>query len=160
MAPGLPGTTAVRDGCSGVRRDALLEGLATFPSSLDDAVRSVAPSLAHDGEWGPVEVVRHLIAVEVDVHQVRLRDLAETTDPQWQRAEPGPWPGEPDLTLEQLIDRFAEARATTMRTVALLDQAGWARTGTHATLGVLDVAGLLVNALDHDLVHMADLSGR
>ncbi len=143
-----------------MNRDALLEALASYPSRLGQAARAVDPRVAPDGEWGPVEVVRHLIAVEVEVHQARLRDLAESSDPLWQWAEPGPWPGEPDLTLDRVVDRFAGLRAATIRTVDALNDVDWARTGTHATLGDLDVAGLLVNAVDHDRAHLADLNGR
>ena len=146
-------------GLTVVERSALLSSLAAFPGRL--AVTARASALAGPpppGEWGPREVVRHLIAVEVDVHRARLTDLATSPDPRWSWAEPGPWPGEPSLSLDDLLDRFAAYRAATITTVADLDDAGWARTGTHATLGVWDVGGLLANAVDHDEDHLTGLA--
>ena len=110
------------------------------------------------GEWGPNEVVRHLIACETDVHQARLADLDRSPNPTWDWAEPGPWPGEPELTLTALLERFAAQRAATLATVGALDEAGWARSGTHTTLGAFDVRGLLANAVDHDEQHLAGLA--
>ena len=139
-------------------RAELLAALAAFPERLSDAARAAATRPTPAGEWGPPEVVRHLIAVEVEVHQARLADLATTDDPRWSWAEPEPWPGEPDLTLDQLLQRFAHLRAETLASVEAFDDAGWARTGTHATLGVWDVAGLLANAREHDETHRGGLA--
>lgn len=134
--------------------------LAAYPARLADAARAAAarPVSAPAGEWGPDEVVRHLIAVELDVHQSRLHDLATTEDPRWDWAEPGPWPGEPDLTLAQLLDRFAALRAATLAAVDALDDEVWSRTGSHSRLGRWDVEGLLRNAIGHDAEHLADVS--
>jgi hypothetical protein len=135
----------------------LLAALAGFPERLAVAVRAATDRSVPDGEWAPEQVVRHLIAVETGVHQARLRDLATIADPHWDWAEPGPWPGEPDLGLEGVIGRFAERRAATLATIDALDEAGWARTGEHTTFGPLDVAGLLRNAFDHDEEHLRGL---
>lgn len=138
-------------------RPVLLAALAGFAARLVDAARVAADRPIPAGEWGPVQVVRHLIAVELDVHQARLTDLATNHDPRWDWVEPGPWPGEPGLTLEDLLARFEALRAATVTIVTALDDAGWARTGTHARLGVWDVAGLLRNAIEHDEQHLVGL---
>lgn len=136
----------------------LLAALAGFPARLVDAASAAADRPVPADEWGPPEVVRHLIAVERDVHQARLADLATNPDPRWDWVEPGPWPGAPGLTLEHLLSRFEALRAATLAIVTALDDAGWARTGTHARLGVWDVAGLLRNALEHDEQHLEGLA--
>lgn len=138
-------------------RAALLEAFAAFPPRLSEAARAAVGIPVPDGEWGPIEVVRHLIAVEDEVHQRRQRDLATQPPPRWSWAEPGPWPGEPDLTLDQLVTRFADLRMTTVATVRALDDTGWTRWGTHDTFGRLDVSGLLRLAIDHDAEHLAGL---
>ena len=139
-------------------RRELLASLAAFPNRLDTAARTAAAGAPPPaGEWGPDEVVRHLIAVELDVHQARLRDLATIEDPQWDWAEPGPWAGEPALDLDGILTRFAALRQATLALVAGLDERGWARTGTHSRLGVWDVAELLANAVDHDEEHLGGL---
>ena len=98
-------------------RAELLAALAAYPDRLADAARAVVDRPVPDGEWPPELVVRHLIAVEVEVHQARFADLDRDTSPTWDWAEPGPWPGEPELTLDQLLKRFAHLRAETIATV-------------------------------------------
>lgn len=143
----------------GVTRAVVLAALDAVPGRLREAARnaSVVDRPVPDGSWTPAQVVRHLIAVEVEVHQSRLADLATLAAPRWDWIEPGPWTGEPDLTMEALLKRFAGLRAATLATVATFDDAGWARTGTHARLGLLDVRALLVNAIEHDEHHLAGL---
>jgi hypothetical protein len=143
---------------AGWSRDAVLAALQAFPSRLATAARESASRPVPSGEWGAEEVVRHLIACEIEVHQARLGDLYREAEPTWDWAEPGPWPGEPGLPLDALLDRFAALRAETLATVAALDEAGWARHGTHTTLGVFDVRALLANAADHDEEHLRGLA--
>jgi hypothetical protein len=137
---------------SGVR-----DRLAQLPAVLAAAARAAPPGAPAPGEWTPSEIVRHLIAVELDVWQVRLRQLATEPHPHWVWAEPGPWPGAPGANLESLLATHAIERA---RTLAILDDLGpdgWDRRGTHDTFGELDVAGLMTIAADHDDEHLASL---
>ena len=110
------------------------------------------------GEWGPAEVVRHLIAVEGEIWQSRLARVAAEDDPHWPWTEPGLAPGFDTASLESIVAAFAAARATTASMVTQLDDAGWARHGTHATYGVLDIEGLLRLAIDHDETHLEGLA--
>ena len=103
-----------------------------------------------EGEWGPIETVRHLIAVEHEVHRARLTQVAKEEDPHWTWTEPGLAPGFDDASLLEVLTVFARRRAKTVATVRALDEAGWERYGTHETYGRLDVAGLLGLAIDHD----------
>lgn len=141
-------------------RDELVDALAGFPARLATAARARASEWRPipDGEWGPNETVRHLIAVEGEVWRARLARVAAEDDPHWEWTEPGLAPGFDDATLLEILSAFARARARTVATVRALDDAGWARHGTHATYGVLDVAGLLRLAVDHDEDHAASLS--
>ena len=141
-----------------MNRSEVKAALAAFPERLRVAAVAAAPSSVPAGEWGPNEVIRHLIAVELDVHQARLDDLATSDDPHWDWAEPEPWPGEPGLSLAALFERFAVLRTATLATVEALDEPGWARTGTHTRLGAFNVRALLVNAIDHDEQHLATLA--
>ncbi len=112
-----------------------------------------------DGEWGPNETVRHLIAVEAEVHGSGASpQVAAEDDPHWDWTEPGLAPGLRRRNAPGDPVRLRRARARTVATVRALDDAGWARHGTHATYGVLDVAGLLRLAIDHDEEHAASLS--
>ena len=137
---------------------ALLAQLADFPDRLAAAARSALWRPVPDDGWSVEQVVRHLVAVEIDVHQARLRDLADEAQPTWAWQEPGPWPGEPGLDLDGVLGRFRALRGATVTTFHRLDDAGWARTGRHATFGRLDAQGLLRLAVEHDEEHLAGLS--
>jgi DinB superfamily len=134
-----------------------MTALAGYPDRLVTAAQHAATRPTLDGEWTPEEVVRHLIAVETGVHQARLLDVAIADGPRWDWTEPRPWPGEPDLDLDGVLERFAAMRAVTVATVKALDADGWARAGIHATYGPLDVGGLLRLAIDHDEDHFRGL---
>lgn len=141
-------------------RAEVLDTFATFPARLAAAATARAAEWRPipDGEWGPNETVRHLIAVESEVHQRRLAQVAAKDDPHWDWTEPGLAPGLDDATLQEILSAFARARARTVATVRALDDAGWGRQGTHSTYGVVDVAGLLRLAIDHDEEHATSLS--
>jgi hypothetical protein len=133
-----------------------VERFAAFPSRLAEAARVAGPTLA--GEWGPAEVVRHLIAVEDEVHRKRLADLDGAEEPRWSWTEPGLALGFDDAPLDAVLAAFADARTGTVDVVRALNEAGWARSGIHATFGRLDVAGLLRLATDHDEEHLAGIA--
>jgi len=142
-----------------VLRDPLLvrERLATFPVRLATAARCASPDAPAPGEWGPSDIVRHLIAVEREVWPPRLSQLASEAEPYWAWTEPGPWTGEPDASLDRLLEIFRSDRASTL---ALLDALGpevWDRRGIHETFGELDLAGLLAILVDHDDEHLASV---
>ena len=140
-----------------MNRAELVDVFAAFPERLGAGARSARVRPVADGEWGPAEVVRHLIAVEAEVWRTRLARVATEDDPQWSWTEPGIAPGFDDAGLDQILAAFAAARATTAAAVRSLDDAGWARHGTHATYGRLDVEGLLRIAIDHDASHLEQL---
>ena len=135
-----------------------LEAFAAFPERLAVAADAAEALPVPPGEWGPSEVVRHLIAVERAVWHVRFAQVAVDDDPQWDWTEPGPTPELAGVPLARTVAAFAEARGQTVAVVRAFDEAGWSRHGTHATYGVLDVAGLLRLAVDHDEEHLAGLA--
>jgi hypothetical protein len=138
-------------------REALVAAFAAFPDRLAVAANAAADRRVPAGEWGPAEVVRHLIAVEAEVWQSRLARLAAEDQPHWPWTEPGLAPDFDDVALDDVLAVFAMARSATVTTVRALNDAGWARTGTHDTYGELDVAGLLRLANDHSDEHLEAL---
>lgn len=137
--------------------EALVARFAAFPGHLAEAARAADRRPSPAGEWTPAEVVRHLVAVEAEVWRRRLRDLETTDDPRWSRTEPGLGRGLEGAALDDVLQAFAAARASTVEVVRALDDAGWARAGVHSTYGRLDVEGLLGIAIDHDEEHAAGL---
>jgi hypothetical protein len=139
-------------------REALLGAFAAFPQRLGSAARAAGDALVPAGEWGPAEVVRHLVAVEREVWQSRLAQVAVEDDPHWGWTEPGLEPSLDGASLDTILSAFEAARGMTYAMVTALDDAGWRRFGTHARYGVLDVAGLLDLAIDHDEQHLAGIA--
>ena len=148
-------TAAARD--EPVARDELVARLAAVPERLGRVAVAALPEPPAPGEWAPSEVVRHLIAVELEVWHPRLAQLEAEDHPRWPWVEPDRWTGEAGAPLERLLAVYGDARATTLATLRAFDDAWWARTGTHATFGVLDVAGLMTRAIDHDEEHIGSL---
>jgi hypothetical protein len=133
-----------------------LDIFATFPGRLRVATLAAVAPIA-PAEWSAIEVIRHLIAVEGQVHLSRLRQIAAEDDPHWPWTEPGLAPGFDGAELSEVLETFAAARAATVELVLALDDDGWTRHGTHATYGRLDVDGLLRVASDHDGEHLRGL---
>jgi hypothetical protein len=129
--------------------------LAAIPDRLAEAARSAVGRPVSAGEWGPSDVVRHLIAVEEVVWHTRLRQLAAADRPTWPWVEPEPWQGEPGATLDELLESFATRRGETVAILDGFDEPTWSRTGIHATWGEIDVPALMVRAVDHDDEHIA-----
>ena len=140
-----------------MERAELIEAFAGFPTGLAAAIGRASGVPIDPEEWGPAEVVRHLIAVEREVWQARLAQLAAEDDVRWIWIEPGLAPGFDDAPLDDIVRAFAGARAETVMTIRALDDAGWARFGTHTTYGVVDIAALLRIAVDHDRDHLAGI---
>ena len=138
-------------------REERFEVFATFPERLRQAAVAAADWPVPPGEWSPTEVVRHLIAVEDEVHLYRLRQIAVEDDPHWLWTEPGLAAGFDGAGLAEVLDAFAASRAATVQLVRALDDDGWSRHGTHSTYGRLDVEGLLRLASDHDAEHLDGL---
>jgi hypothetical protein len=147
---------------SGSRRPAdraeIVGRLAAAPDRLAEAARSAVGRPVPTGEWGPPEVVRHLVAVEEIVWHSRLRQLAAADRPTWPWVEPAPWQGSLGATLDELLARYAADRGETVAFLEGFDDAAWSRTGIHATWGEIDVAGLMAHAVDHDDEHIASFA--
>ena len=139
-------------------RDELVEAFAGFPERFAAAASAVTGLPVAAGEWGPSEIGRHLVAVELVVWHVRLEEVATQHDPQWSWTEPGPRPALEAASLDTILAMFAQVRSQSVAAVRAFDDAGWARSGTHATYGRLDVAGLLGLAIDHDEEHLRGLA--
>lgn len=138
-------------------RGARLDEFATFPERLRAAVEAAAARPTSTDGWGPTEVVRHLLAVDTSIHQVRLRTLETEAEPRWRFTEPELGKTE-DAPLPTLLDAFAAARAETVARIRALDHDAWSRTAVHETFGRLDVDGLIGIAADHDAEHLHELA--
>jgi DinB superfamily len=143
-----------------VTRDELVEAFAGFPARFSVAARAAEGRQVPAGEWGPVEIARHLIAVEREVWWTRFASIVDEDEPHWAWTEPGLESDLENATLDEVLPRHAEVRARSVAILDGFDEAAWTRTGVHATYGVLDVTALLRIASDHDAEHFASLGAR
>jgi len=141
-----------------VTRDELVETFAGFPDRFAQAARAAETQPIAEGEWGPSETARHLIAVEREVWWTRFASIVEEDEPHWAWTEPGLEPGLDGVPLADILERFAAARARSVAILDSFDEAAWVRTGVHATYGRLDASGLLRIVTDHDAEHLAGLT--
>lgn len=136
-------------------REALIRDLAGIPRRL--SAESSRDRRTQGEGWSPRDVVRHLIRVEREVWQARLRELERGGSPHWRWTEPGLATVADE---EEPLETFAAERRETIALLRGLDHAAWHRSGHHERLGRLDVAGLVREALRHDEEHLASLDGR
>lgn len=150
-----------RDAVVTPEQRSLRDALAELPARAAHAAgRHIDPGVSRTpGEWSAREVLLHLIAVEIDVWQPRLRALEAEAFPSWPWVEPGLWNGPEGVTFAGALDVYGRQRGVTVAALDSLDDAGWVRQGRHATFGVLDVAALMQIALDHDEEHLAQIRG-
>lgn len=139
------------------RRAELVARFAATPARLSATAHAADVRPVAAGEWTVREIVRHLIAVDLEVWAPRLRDLRETTDPRWDWVEPRFDAGAPDRSLEVLLGAFADGRRALVDGIVDLDPTGWTRTGTHATFGILDVTDILERVIEHDDEHLTTI---
>ena len=85
-------------------REERLEAFTTFPERFRGVALAAAAGPVPPGDWGPLEVGRHLIAVEDEVHVKRLREVATQDDPHWTWTEPGLAPGYDDASLDAILE--------------------------------------------------------
>jgi hypothetical protein len=138
-------------------RRELIARLGAAPAQLDEVARR-AEHYGPAGEgWPAWKVVLHLLVVEEDVWQVRLREMSEIENPSWTWTEPDLDGREVGRSLADLLGAFAAQRRGTVERLVNLDDAGWRRVGTHSVFGGLDVAGLVREALSHDAEHLTEL---
>ncbi len=141
-------------------RLALRDRLAAVSDRLTSAASSADRHPAATTEWSVRDVVLHMVAVEEEVWQPRLRQMAGEENPRWAWTEPGPARSGDGQSLAACLVTFAQRRRETVAHLDGLEPSGWQRIGTHAVFGVLDVAGLMREALEHDEEHLADLERR
>ena len=136
----------------------MVETFAGFPDRFAGAARAAETQPIAEGEWGPSEIARHLIAVEREVWWPRFASIVEEDEPHWAWTEPGLEPGLEGRPLAEILEGFSAARAKSVTILAGVDAAAWARTGVHATYGRLDASGLLRIVTDHDAEHLTSLA--
>jgi hypothetical protein len=113
-----------------------------------------------EGGWRPKDVVGHLISAELDDWITRTKRILEDGtsvpfDPFDRFAHQG---RDDDLTLDQLIARFAALRAESLRELdRLVADGDLDKRGTHPALGDVTLRELLATWAVHDLDHISQI---
>ncbi|GIV81169.1 MAG: hypothetical protein KatS3mg051_0523 [Anaerolineae bacterium] len=132
-------------------------------AALDGLVRETAPEawLTHPaaGEWSPLEVLGHLIAVERDVYRPRLQMILSTDTPVLAALTESPAPTIPPGAEQPraLLELFVAERRVTLDLLATLTPEDWQRPAHHHRLGpttLLEVADLIAQ---HDRQHLRQM---
>ena len=111
-----------------------------------------------EGGWRPRDVVGHLISAELDDWIPRTRRILQdgTTKPFDKFDRHAHIGRDDDLTLDQLVERFAELREQNLELLAeLVTDADLDRKGYHPALGQASLRQLLATWSVHDLDHIA-----
>jgi hypothetical protein len=112
-----------------------------------------------DGRWSAHQHVFHLIAVEREVYQTRLRRMLAEENPvfaDWDEQAHMEADHSPEGDVADLAEQFMKERECTFEIFKSLTPAQWARHGTWPG-GEVDVAWVAERAVAHALEHFAAL---
>lgn len=130
---------------------ALLERAPAVLRSLYDGLPEVWLEAADPGEWSAHAVLVHLVTVEDHAWVQRIEHTLEHPGsqlPQINRGGP-----DPSRRVGEMLDRFAELRATNLDHLGRLDLRD--ATAVHRELGPVTVDQILATWAVHDLNHTA-----
>ena len=127
-----------------------------------DWAASLLQPWQHEGVedlWPGHQQLAHLIAVETENFQPRIRRILAEEQPVLERWDTDAFNEryKPEGDIEELAERFMKERATTVQLFARLSAEQWQRTGVWPDGSVVDLAWLAEKALWHSLDHFAAL---
>lgn len=130
--------------------------MAVQPDALSPLVHALPEDVLDRGatadEWSPRRVLAHLVAVESGL-QLRIRGMAQSTEPEPVRFAPIAMPATPPPARESL-SRWRELRAATIQLLEAIDAEQLRREGVSDRFGTITVAEHIVEWAYHDLDHL------
>jgi len=136
--------------------------LERTPKVLDAWLRGLPDGWTRQNEggetWSPYDVVGHLIVGEETDWIPRARRLLEHGEsvPFDKFDRLAQFKANKGKTLEQLLDRFAEARAESLRQLRAL-KLDLDKKGRHPALGSVTLRNLLATWVAHDMTHLSQI---
>jgi FMN phosphatase YigB (HAD superfamily) len=134
-----------------------LAALISVTSDLNNPTWSHRPVV---DEWAPNEIVCHLRDVENEVNHARVRAILTECDPHISAFDTDRWAEERDYLQQsgpEALDQFIQARVKTITDLETLGSEVWSRPARHSLFGPTTLAEVLTFAVDHDLLHLAQL---
>lgn len=137
----------------------LLQALADFATDVSNILSS--PDINWDWrpapvEWNLTELCCHLRDVELEVHQVRFRNLIAMENAFISGATPDDWVEERGYQQENgrsALTVFLQFRQETLELLKNLDDPMWERQGRHSFFGPTSMHELLNLIVSHDEAH-------
>lgn len=129
--------------------------LGPLAAGLTDAQRR---HRAAPGQWCLNEVMAHLLHVETEVFQPRLRRMRDEHHPVFPPFSPEPWARERDHAEDPFdvsLAGFERARQATLKLLNGLSAADGERLGISGTFGPLSIVQYATHVTEHDIEHLA-----
>jgi uncharacterized damage-inducible protein DinB len=132
--------------------------LRAVGAGLAEAERRRRPAA---GAWSLNEVMAHLLHVETEVFQPRLRRIQAEDHPRLPPFSPDAWAAERDRSVEpfdETLKAFEWARAATLDVLRGLPADAHERVGLSAFFGPVTLAQYATHIADHDIEHLAQMA--
>ncbi len=113
------------------------------------------------GEWGPAEVIAHLLDVEGIAFRERMQRIIDEDRPLIPSIDPGgrlAAGGYERLNVGQVLDAFAARRATDVAWLRTLTPQQLERSGQHDKAGAITAGNVFHYWACHDQIHLRQLS--
>ena len=125
----------------------LKELTADVPSA--DAATPPAP-----GEWGVIDVVRHLVEGDRDKFLPRVRRILVETQPVFAKVDAAAGDAS---DLPTLVAAYASAREQVVKILSHLEPDAWSRTGVTPSRGPLSIEAYARSTRKHDTEHLRQI---
>jgi uncharacterized damage-inducible protein DinB len=139
------------------KRIVLLQALASTPNDLRLMVQKLPAGLVHQrpdaDNWSIAEILCHLIDIEGRYRQ-RLYTVVHENNPHLPAFYPDDSQYDAGVGLDELLDRFSQARNVTVTFLQELSMKQWQRPAVHAHWGATTLRHLVQHLVDHDINHL------
>jgi uncharacterized damage-inducible protein DinB len=139
------------------KRIVLLQALASTPNDLRLMVQKLPSDLIHQrpdpDNWSIAEILCHLIDIEGRYRQ-RLYTVVHEDNPHLPVFYPDDSQYDEQANLDELLNRFGQARDVTVTFLQELSMKQWQRPAVHASWGPTTLRYLVQQLVDHDINHL------
>lgn len=142
----------------------IVAAIRPMPEKIEALCRGLTPEQLRqrprEGEWSMKEVMAHLLKVERDVFQLRLKRIVNENCPRFESFDPEAWAAERDHRQGDFMAdwrQFAEARRETVAFLQSLPPNAADRIGLSGFFGPVTLAQYATHIVDHDIEHLSQL---
>jgi hypothetical protein len=135
----------------------LIDLLAETPRHLKGLVEGrELPAQRSNEDWGPIEVIAHMVDAERLSRERIVRMLAEETPyframNQLELARAGDYASR---SLHEVLESFGHERGETLSVLMNLAPKDWERTAIHETQDEITVEDIIEDLIEHDREHL------